>query len=206
MKSFSFTSFTLSRSLALRIFALASVYFLAGSFGLSMPYVGSNITLLWPPSGIALVAVLVWGAVCWPGIFLGSLLINLFAGALPLGAALTVAFGNTLAPVVGALILKRSISFDHIFTQGKDVVVFILVASCIMVLSATNGILSLYVSELLPSELILSAWLVWWLGDTIGVMIFAPPLLAWASYQATSGHRHVHRRFEFILVMGCCIA
>ncbi|HBZ30275.1 MAG TPA: hypothetical protein DEO56_06715, partial [Nitrosomonas nitrosa] len=73
MKSFSFTSFTLSRSLALRIFALATVYFLAGSFGLSMPYIGSNITLLWPPSGIALVAVLVWGTVCWPGIFLGSL-------------------------------------------------------------------------------------------------------------------------------------
>ena len=135
MKSFSFTSFTLSRSLALRIFALASVYFLAGSLGLSMPYVGSNITLLWPPSGIALVAVLVWGAVCWPGIFLGSLLINLSAGALPLGAALTIAFGNTLAPVLGALILKKSISFDHIFTQGKDVVVFILVASCSMVLS-----------------------------------------------------------------------
>ncbi|SFM27902.1 PAS domain S-box-containing protein/diguanylate cyclase (GGDEF) domain-containing protein [Nitrosomonas nitrosa] len=206
MKSFSFTSFTLSRSLALRIFALATVYFLAGSFGLSMPYIGSNITLLWPPSGIALVVVLVWGAVCWPGIFLGSLLINLSAGALPLGAALTIAFGNTLAPVLGALILKKSISFDHIFTQGKDVVVFILVASCSMVLSATIGILSLYVSELLPGELILSAWLVWWLGDTIGVMIFAPPLLACASYQVTSGHRHVHRRFEFILVMGCCIA
>lgn len=64
--------------LAIRILLLAVAYFVGGSAGLSVPYVGSNITLFWPPSGIALAAMLLWGLSCWPGVFLDAFATNLY--------------------------------------------------------------------------------------------------------------------------------
>ncbi len=190
----------------IRIIALTTAYFIAGKLGLSMPYVNSNITLFWPPTGIALAAVLIWGPSCWLGIFLGAFLVNLTTGGLALSTVLEIALGNTLAPVFGALILKRTIGSQNIFEHGQNVVIFILIVSCSMLLSATGGTLSLYVSGVLSSDSVLNAWLSWWIGDTIGVMIFSLPLLAWVANQANPRLHHSRSKMEFILVMGCCVA
>ncbi|SDY08472.1 PAS domain S-box-containing protein/diguanylate cyclase (GGDEF) domain-containing protein [Nitrosomonas sp. Nm58] len=190
----------------IRVIVLAAAYFLAGKLGLSMPFVNSNITLFWPPAGIAFAATLAWGPSCWPGIFLGSLLINLTTGELTFSTALGIAVGNTLAPILGALILKKTIGSQNIFGRGRNVVTFILIASSSMLLSATSGTLSLYFSDLLSSNLVLSAWLGWWLGDMTGVMIFSPLLLAWVAHQANSQPLHSRLRLEFILVMSSCVA
>lgn len=171
-----------------------------------MPFVGSNITLFWPSSGIALAAVMVWGLACWPGILLGALLINLTTGELTLLTALAIALGNTLAPVVGALMLRNVIESQNIFERGRDVVAFILITSSSMLLSATGGTFSLYISGLLSNDLVFSAWLGWWLGDAIGVMSFSPPLLAWAASKASPRSGNSWQRLEFSLVMACCVA
>lgn len=193
-------------SLMIRISLLLTAYFIGGKLGLSMPYADSNITLFWPPSGIALAAVLVWGPSCWPGILLGSLLIYFSTDKFTLSTALAVALGNTLAPLVGASLLKKTIGTRNIFGRDRDVVIFILITASSMVLSATGGTLSLYASGLLANDLILHVWFGWWLGDMIGVMIFSLPLLAWTINKANPVPRPSRHRLEFILVTSSCIA
>ena len=59
------------------ILALAAAYFLAGKFGLSLAIVHPSASTVWPPSGIAFAALLVWGYRLWPGVFLGAFLANI---------------------------------------------------------------------------------------------------------------------------------
>ena len=104
--------------LAAQILLLASLYFAGGKAGLNVPYVGSSITLFWPPSGIALAALLLWGLPCWPGIFLGALVTNLSTGDLTSPVALAIASGNTAGPVLGALLLKKVLGFQTALYAG----------------------------------------------------------------------------------------
>src|SRR5215210_6996758 len=79
----------------LSIVVLAAAYFAAGKFGLSLASVHTNVSPVWPPTGIALAAVLLLGYRVWPGIFLGALLTNLFTPVSILAAS-GIAIGNTL--------------------------------------------------------------------------------------------------------------
>jgi diguanylate cyclase (GGDEF)-like protein/PAS domain S-box-containing protein len=190
--------------LVLRIVLLAIAYYAGGKLGLSMPYMASNITLFWPPTGIALAAVLTWGAPCWPGIYLGALAVNLTAGELALPTALGIALGNTLGPILGALLLKRVVGFQLNFARGLDVVGFILIAPASMLVTASVGVLALFTSGKLSTDLIPQAWLGWWLGDTVGVLIFTPPLLVWSAHYISPILR-TRLDPEFVLVVSICV-
>ena len=98
-----------------------------------MSYLDSNITLFWPSTGIALVAVLIWGLSCWPGIFLGSLAVNLSTGDLALATTLGIALSDSLGPTMGAFFLKRSADFQSSFMRSRDILTFILIAAELLV-------------------------------------------------------------------------
>jgi len=68
------------------VFVLAA-YFVAGRIGLSVPFTSGNVSPVWPPSGIALAAILIWGDRVWPGIALAAFLVN-FLSPIPHPAAL----------------------------------------------------------------------------------------------------------------------
>ena len=59
-----------------RVVILAAGYTLTGIVGLSLAIPPGYATAVWPPSGIALAAVLLWGPRVWPGIVAGSVLVN----------------------------------------------------------------------------------------------------------------------------------
>ena len=83
------------------ILALAAVYFCAGKFGLSLDSLNDSASAVWPPSRIALAAVLLGGYRLWPGILLGAFLVNITTQ----GSVMTtagVAVGNTLEVVSAA--------------------------------------------------------------------------------------------------------
>ena len=184
--------------LVLRIGLLAVAYYIAG-----MPYLGSNITLFWPPAGIAFAGVLVWGLSCWPGIFLGALALILSAGDFALPAALAIATGNSLGPILGAFLLKRWADFQSSFARRRDTLIFMLIATSSMLLPAALGVLTLYTSDKLSSDSIMQAWFGWWLGDTVGVLIFAPPLLI-LSVSRMDVIRQPKLGAEFILALSVC--
>jgi integral membrane sensor domain MASE1 len=150
-------------------------YFITGWLGLQVPYAGTHITLIWLPTGIAVAALLRWQRTLWPGIWLGAFLVNLSIGSgLPVAAS--IATGNTLGPLLCVYWLRRT-RFSPAFDHQKDVGAFIAGAALGMAISASCGVLSLYMGDLLPLETIGSAWLAWWMGDSVGVLLAAPLLL-----------------------------
>src|ERR1700682_4453104 len=88
------------------VLALAAVYLGAAKLGLSLAFVAEQVTVVWPPSGLALAALLLFGYRLWPGIALGALLANATAHE-PLPVACGIAVGNTLEAVLGAWLLQR---------------------------------------------------------------------------------------------------
>ncbi|WP_374326699.1 MASE1 domain-containing protein [Azonexus sp.] len=154
---------------------VCAVYFVAGWLGLKLPYFDSHITLIWLPTGIAVAALLRWGNAMWPGIALAAFLVNLAIGAPPSLAAAT-AVGNTLAPWFAASWLRR-VGFNLSFSRQVDVINFIAASSCGMLISATGGVISLYLAGEVSGDAIGIAWLTWWVGDTVGVLLAGPLLL-----------------------------
>jgi diguanylate cyclase (GGDEF)-like protein/PAS domain S-box-containing protein len=158
------------------------VYFAAGRGGLALAYAHGQVTAVWPPTGIALTAVFLWGYRVWPGLMLGAFLANLSTGA-PLLGDLGIAVGNTTEALVGAALLRRS-GFRPSLERVRDVVALaVLAAGLSTMISATVGTASLWFGGGISSSGLSSVWRVWWLGDAGGDLLVAP-LLMLAATQA----------------------
>jgi diguanylate cyclase (GGDEF)-like protein/PAS domain S-box-containing protein len=180
---------SLHSGIVARQFCLAAGYFIAGWGGLKLPFLGTHITLVWLPTGIAVAALVRWGWSMWPAIYLGALGVNLCIGSSWLLAA-EIAVGNTLGPLVSANLLKR-FGFHQTFDRRKDVALLVLAAAAGMGLSAFCGVMSLYLNGLVAIDGLSFAILSWWLGDTVGVLLAAPFLLtlAWDNLRHLSRSR-----------------
>jgi PAS domain S-box-containing protein len=154
---------------------LAAGYFAGGRFGLALSDPVSHITLVWPATGIAVAALVRWGFGCWPGVFLGAILVERSLEHSWAGAA-GIAVGNTIGPVLAAWVLNRG-GFDAAFERRRDLGVFCLAAMVGMVFSAGGGCLNLCVSGRIPWDAFGPAMLRWWLGDSGGVLLVGPLLL-----------------------------
>ena len=159
---------------------VALVYFGAAKGGLALAYEHDQVTAVWPPSGIALAAVYLWGYRVWPGVMLGAFLANAWAGA-PFLSDVGIAVGNTLEGLVGAALLRRS-GFRPSLARVRDVVALaVLAAGLSTMVSATVGTASLWFGDVIATTDLFSAWRVWWLGDAGGVLLVAPVLMLAAS-------------------------
>jgi PAS domain S-box-containing protein len=167
---------------------LAAAYTGAGYAGLQMAIPPGNVTAVWPPSGIALAAALLWGWRAWPGIALGALLANtwtLFGPVSPVPPATAllvvaaIAAGNTLEPLIGAYLLGRLTGRRNPLERAVDI--FALAAACVTgcLVGATIGVTSLAASGLIGWGDYAYTWWTWWLGDIAGALIVAPLLLVW---------------------------
>src|SRR6266508_956872 len=105
----------------LKVAALALSYHLTARLGLKMAYVQINTSPVWPPTGIALAALLIFGYKLWPGIALGVLAGSLFTGA-DFVVAAGMALGNTLEALAGAYLLRRVVKFHNEMDRVRDVV------------------------------------------------------------------------------------
>ena len=164
------------------ILALAAVYYAAAKFGLALAYENSSVTAVWPPTGIALAALLLGGYRLWPGVALGAFLANAWTDV-PLLTALGITVGNTLEAVVGAYLLRRMADFRPALERVRDVVALAALAAIASTLiSATIGVASLWLGANLPGGEVASAWRTWWLGDLGGDLIVAPVILVAATH------------------------
>lgn len=179
---------------------LTLIYFAVAKLGLMFTSVGENITLIWPPTGLALFALLVFGVRQWPWIFLGALFANLSTG-IDAAACLIIAFGNTLEAITGVLLLHMA-RFDRHLSRIRDVMALVILAAGIStMLSASLGVWSLAFFGVIPWETYSKAWLTWWMGDAMGNLVFAPLLLSWWSAQRLRIMRQ--RALEAILLLAC---
>jgi signal transduction histidine kinase len=176
-----------------QILLLAVVYFAAAKLGLSLASLHKNVTPVWPPTGIAIASLLIFGRRLWPGVFLGALAVNVLTD-LPVGFALGIATGNTLEALVACFLLQRVARWGNSLDSVADVMRFVGCASVLApVVSATIGSASLCLGGAAEWSNFWSLWLTWWVGDGFGALIFTPFILSWRSpgqlsAQLNTGH------------------
>lgn len=188
--------------LASAVAALAITYVVLGRLGLALAHYQDNASLVWPPTGLALAALVLFGRRLWPGVFLGALLVNLSIGS-SLAAALPIAAGNTLEAVVGALLLVRVGRLDPALSRLRDVLVFGLGLMPCTVISASVGVASLGATGGLEGRDGALVWLIWWLGDVGGAVLVAPLILVGLRGRPTWSS--LARRPESFVVLGVIV-
>jgi len=173
------------------LIAIAAAYYAVGRLSLLLAIPPGYATAVWPASGIALAATLLRGYRVWPGILLGSFLINVWT-SLDTGSAtsifksiflvISIGAGASLQAIVGALLMSRFVRHPTALIGEKDVFKFLLLGgpiSCLV--NATWGVTSLLLAGVIQPADYLLHWWTWWLGDTIGVIAFTPLVLIWAA-------------------------
>ena len=163
------------------ILVLAAVYFGAAKFGLSLAFVNASATAIWPPTGIALAALLLWGYRLWPGILLGAFLANITTQGTLL-TSLGIATGNTLEALLGVWLVNQLANGRHAFEQARDIFKFILLAALVSTaLSATFGATSLSLGGFARWNNYVPIWTTWWLGDALSALIVTPLIVIWST-------------------------
>ncbi len=163
---------------ALALFLAA--YFTTAKLGLLLDPVGGVATAVWPPTGISLAVLVLAGYRFWPGVALGTLLVNVSAGV-PVLAACGMATGNTLEALLGTWFLRRVSGFRGSLDRISCVMGFVhLSAGLSTIVAATLGVASGRLGGVIPPADWGRAWLTWWIGDAMGILIWSPLVFAWA--------------------------
>ena len=157
---------------------LAVVYFVAGKLSLKLAFLHASASPVWPPAGIALAALLLFGFRLWPAIFIGAFLVNLTTAG-NIFTSLGIAAGNTLEAVIGAWLIQRFAGGIRVFERAYDVFRFALAVALSTLVSPTIGLTGLAVAGFANWANYPDIWLTWWLGDLGGVVMFAPLLVLW---------------------------
>ena len=161
------------------IAGVAAAYFLAAKLGLTLATIGVTVTLVWPPSGVAVAAMLLRGRRVWPGVALGAFLANATTGA-PLAVAAFTAVGNPLEALTAVTLLSRVRDFDRRLHRVRDVLALTLMGAVIPpIIGASIGVAGLSVSDAIQLTGVASAWLTWWGGDALGILVGTPLIIAW---------------------------
>lgn len=157
---------------------LALAYFITARIGLSLPLVNHSVTVFWPPSGIALAILLLYGYRLWPGVFLGAFFVNWMA-ELPLLPVFGIAGGSTLEALLGAYLLNQYTRFSVDLNEARDIFRLMWRGGIISSLSgAIIGVLCLKWAGAIAWNQYGQTLLFWWMGDALGVVLFAPIVIA----------------------------
>lgn len=188
----------------LRILLLAAVYWITGHFSLLLAIPPGFVTGLFLPLGIALGAVLIWGTPMLLGVLLGSALLNIsvaLIGGQPFSLSVVliateIAFGSALASFAGAVLIRHYVGFPEKLTDERKIFAFFILGGPVATsLSASCGVLVLYLNDIIHFKHTFFTWWTWWIGDAIGVLIatplmcvlFAEPRHVWHGRRYTVG-------------------
>lgn len=164
----------------LQILLLAVIYFITAKLGIAMAMGLEPVTVIWPPSGIVLASLLLFGPQLWPGVTLGAFFAEITSGE-PIATALAIAIGNTMEAIIAIFLLRNIFKFNHRLGRVKDVLCFALAIVIGSLFASTIGAVSLCAGGVLPWYDFWRIWLKWLLGDTSGALLVATPLLLWLS-------------------------
>ncbi len=190
------------KTLAWRFIVVVVAYVGFGQLGLAGPYKESIATLLWLPSGIAVGALMRWGRITIPAVFVAAMTVELSLG-IPLMPSFSIAISNTLAPLCTALLLKK-FHFNRQLIKQRDIFFLILAAMLGMLVSSVGGLLSLHFNDLAASKDIARIWFIWWMGDTTGVLLALPLILNLSKSRFFNSSQQNMQLILWLVVFACC--
>jgi signal transduction histidine kinase len=177
--------------------AIGVIYFAMAKGGLALASIHPSATPIWPPTGIALAAVLLWGYRTWPAIFTAAVIANATTAG-SVATTIAIATGNSLEAVVGAYLINRWSNGCNTFSTPNSVAKFALICFVIATpISASIGLTSLATAGYIERTNFANAWVTWWLGDVTCALVIAPVIVLWAS-----SHHHAFNRNEFLETVG----
>ena len=145
-----------------------------------MAHLQPNTSPVWPPTGIALAALLIFGLKYWPGIVFGVML-GYLTNNNALNVSIGLAIGNTLEALAGAYLIKRLFHFDNHLDRIQDVLSLAIFGALATTISAFIGVLTLLIVGADIRAVMWTIWFTWWIGDFMGALVVAPFLLVWYS-------------------------
>lgn len=149
-------------------------YLLSARLGLAMAPVSGFATLVWPPTGIALAALLLRGARLWPAVMLGAVAGNLWIGG-SFWVSVGIGIGNTLEALLGMTLLTRAVRIHLTLDRLVDVLALVVLAAGLSTtVSATVGVAVLRGAGIVQPGHVLETWRAWWVGDALGDLVVAP--------------------------------
>jgi signal transduction histidine kinase len=174
------------------LLVLAAAYYGSAKIGQTLRYTAS-VAAIWPPAGLGIAALYLWGLRWWPGVFLGELAVNgellVDATALPLGSLIGQQAGNMAEIVVGAMLIRRLIGRRAALDRAEQVGGTLVALGIATAISATVGTTSMLLGGVIEGSEALTFWRTWWLGDTAGALVVLPLALAWVPHPAAAWRR-----------------
>ncbi len=174
---------------------MALAYAAGAQIGFALAFLHSQVSPVWPPEGISLAAVLVFGFRVAPGVLLGAFLAN-YLNNPHLPTAALIAIGNTLSVLMAATMVRRFARGDNLFGRVRPVLKFLTIGTMPGALvSALIGVTALRLFDFVSPEAYPTVVLTWWTGEMQGLIIVAPFLYAWSrlpdreTYLAKKGRR-----------------
>ncbi len=172
---------------AVRIPLLTTIQVTAGQLGLLLAVPPGYATAVWPPSGIAVAALILWGRSIWPGIFLGAFLLNVQSGwnadstnsvAGVVVTSVLISAGSTLQALLGEVLIRRITGAAARLDSSREVFLSLLMGGPLAcIIGATVGVSVLALTGAITGPAVSFSWWTWWAGDSLGVMVFTPLLL-----------------------------
>jgi two-component system cell cycle sensor histidine kinase/response regulator CckA len=173
-------------STATRIVILIAFYVVGGLVGKQASFLSGSIELVWPPFGIALATILLFGYRYWPGVALGSVLFGLTSGNSFGIFTIGNAIGDTIGAVTCAYLLERFLKFHRDLSRVRDVAGLVGLASLLgTTVTAAFSVVSRCVSGAESWDNLAGKLLEWWVPNAMAGLIVTPLILAWGTKPRT---------------------
>src|SRR6516162_8029707 len=171
------------------LIGIGLTYFVLAKSGLALALIHPSASPIWPPTGFALAAIVLWGYRAWPAIFLGAMMANATTNG-SMSTAILIATGNSLEALVGAAVMNVWSNGPDTFSTPNTVAKFAVI--CVVLatpISATVGITTLVIAGYAEWANFANICLTWWLGDMIGALVVTPLVVLCALSDARAFRR-----------------
>ncbi|WP_281561423.1 sigma 54-interacting transcriptional regulator [Thalassomonas sp. RHCl1] len=173
-------------------------FIILGKLGCLLAIPPGYATAIFPSSGIALYALLVFGVRLWPAVFIGSGLLSLWIGMengaadamqVVVISALAIALASTLQALAAYTLIKKKLGLPLTLVKTRDIVLFTAVlAPASSLISSSLGVTILMISSQISSEQWLFSWFTWWVGNTVGLLLLVPIALSCHGFPRSIWH------------------
>lgn len=176
------------RTRLVAILLLALIYFLGARIGQSLSILPGNVTPIWPPSGIALAAVIMYGNHVWPGILIGAIAgttwsffdsTTLSSSITTTLAGIAIAIGVSLQGLFGSYLIQRNIPVEQILRKPINILNFFILSVFSCLIGSIIGTTAITLLGLGEWHRFLTIWITWIVGDSAGILVITPFILVW---------------------------